>query len=74
MFTDLRGELQPVSCMNYDKASAELIAFIEQAPDFLDILTQIGTIPEAIEHDSTAKSCFPRFPMPFWRELSAKLD
>lgn len=60
VFTDLIEELQRVSCMNYDKASAELIAFIEQAPDFLDILTQIGTIPEAIEHDSTAEKLFSK--------------
>ena len=28
--------------------------------NFLDILTQIGTIPEAIEHDSTAEKLFSK--------------
>lgn len=74
MFTDLIEELQRVSCMNYDKASAELIAFIEQAPDFLDILTQIGTIPEAIEHDSTAEKLFSKVSDAVLAQLSAKLD
>lgn len=60
MFSDLLYKMREVKHLGFDSVSSELISFVDNAPDFLDILTQIGTIPEFIEHDSTKEKLFSK--------------
>lgn len=64
MFNDLLTEIKTVaeSAANFQLASEELTAYINQTDktDFLNILKEIGTIPESIPHDSTAEKLFAK--------------
>ncbi len=60
MFSDIMNALLQVEALDFEEASLHLISTIDNAPDFLDILTQIGTIPESLEHDSTAEKLFSK--------------
>lgn len=60
MFHDLLNKIWEVSHKDFEIASAELEDFINSDADFIDILRQIGTIPEAISHDSTEEKLFSK--------------
>ena len=46
--------------MEFDKATEELEDFVYNNSNFLDILGEIGAIPESIEHDSTEEKLFSK--------------
>lgn len=60
MFSDIMNALLLVETMDFEEASSFLISAVDEAPDFLDILAQIGAIPESLEHDSTAEKLFSK--------------
>lgn len=60
MFSDIMNALYRVETMDFEDASSFLISTVNATPDFLDVLTQIGTIPESLEHDSTAEKLFSK--------------
>lgn len=64
MFSDLLVQIDLVtkSAPNFQIASEELTAYINQTDkeSFLNILKEIGTIPESIPHDSTAEKLFAK--------------
>ena len=60
MFSNIMNTLFRVGKMDFEEASSLLISAVDEAPDFLDILAQIGTIPESLEHDSTAEKLFSK--------------
>lgn len=60
MFNILLKKINKVKYLEFDKASCELEYFIYNTSNFLDILEEIGTIPESIEHDSTEEKLFSK--------------
>ena len=60
MFNDILDEIWAVSKMPFEFAAAKLENDVNLDKDFTDILKQIGTIPEAIEHDSTEEKLFSK--------------
>lgn len=60
MFSDIMKSLFLVEAMDFEEASSLLISQVDKAHDFLDILAQIGAIPESLEHDSTAEKLFSK--------------
>lgn len=60
MFIDLLNKIWEVSYINFEIASAELENYVNKETDFINILKQIGTIPEAIVHDSTEEKLFSK--------------
>lgn len=60
MFEDIVNTLFQVEGLEFEEASSHLIDAVDRIPNFLNILTQIGTIPESIEHDSTAEKLFSK--------------
>lgn len=60
MFKDLVNEINRVSNIDFIEASNILNQFIDEDNNFLDILKQIGTIPESIDHDSTEEKLFSK--------------
>lgn len=60
MFTDLIGIILEMKDWSFDDASSRLVEYIDRSNDFIDILKQIGTIPEQIAHDSTEEKLFSK--------------
>lgn len=60
MFNELLALIKNPSSKNFDEASLELEHYIYSSDNFIDILKQIGTIPESIKHDSTAEKLFSK--------------
>lgn len=60
MFNHILKAIQTAATMRFEDASAYLEDQICKDSEFLDILKQIGTIPEAIAHDSTEEKLFSK--------------
>lgn len=45
---------------DFEEASKKISRYIDNESNFIDILKQIGTIPESIEHDSTVEKLFSK--------------
>ena len=60
MFDILLKKIDEVKSLNFEKATEELEDFIYNTSNFLNILEEIGTIPENIEHDSTEEKLFSK--------------
>ena len=60
MFEKLITYIFKVANLNFGEATSGLIAFIDDLSDIVPVLEQIGTIPEAIAHDSTEEKLFAR--------------
>lgn len=60
MFDELLKKINEVKSLKFDKATDELKYFIYNDSNFLNILEEIGTIPENIEHDSTEEKLFSK--------------
>ena len=61
MFDNLLNEIVRMSReLKFDDASLEVEKIVDVSDDFIDILKQIGTIPECIEHDSTEEKLFSK--------------
>ena len=60
MFNKLLDKLKEVSKKDFQIACFELENYINSIPNFLEILVQIGTIPESIEHDSSEEKLFSK--------------
>lgn len=60
MFDILLKKINEVKYLKFDKATDELENFIYNNYNFLNILEEIGTIPESIEHDSTEEKLFSK--------------
>lgn len=45
---------------DFTSASGEVVNFIDSYPNFSEIISQIGTIPESILHDSTEEKLFSK--------------
>lgn len=52
--------IDELSVLDFDDASSKLIKYVDNHPDIILILHQIGTIPECIEHDSTQEKLFSK--------------
>ncbi|MCL2182545.1 MAG: HindIII family type II restriction endonuclease [Chitinispirillia bacterium] len=60
MFEKLVAHIFRVANKNFSEATESLVKFINGTKDFVTILEQIGTIPEAIAHDSTEEKLFAK--------------
>jgi len=60
MFDELMKRIKECSSISFHKACKELDEFVSSSTDFDKILAQIGTIPEAIKHDSTEEKLFSK--------------
>ena len=60
MFDRLLKKIDEVKSLKFEKATDELEDFIYNTSNFLNILEEIGTIPENIEHDSTEEKLFSK--------------
>ena len=60
MFYRLLKKIDEVKSLKFEKATDKLEDFIYNASNFLNILEEIGTIPENIEHDSTEEKLFSK--------------
>lgn len=60
MFNILLKEINEVKSLKFDEAADKLENFIYSNSNFLNILEEIGTIPESIEHDSTEEKLFSK--------------
>lgn len=61
-YTDLRQEIKVQSTLNFVSSSAniERIIFGLSEDDVISLITEIGTIPEDIEHDSTEEKLYTK--------------
>ena len=62
MFNQLIDTIKDVSVKDFKIASKEIRNFIDDIPEdeFKDIVKEIGTIPENIEHDSTEEKLYSK--------------
>ena len=60
MFNILLKKINEVKSLKFDEATDKLENFIYNNSNFLNILEEIGTIPESIEHDSTEEKLFSK--------------
>lgn len=60
MFHELLAKIDDLTPSGFDIASVAITEYVDKCDDFIDILTQIGTIPESIEHDSTQEKLFSK--------------
>lgn len=62
MFHKLVNLIYELSKTEFKHATADIRTFIDQTPiiDFKEIVKQIGTIPESIEHDSTEEKLYSK--------------
>ncbi|MCL1845716.1 MAG: HindIII family type II restriction endonuclease [Defluviitaleaceae bacterium] len=60
MFNKLIALINKYSNDGFTDASEKLNKFISTTGDFIEILLQIGTIPESISHDSTEEKLFSK--------------
>ena len=60
MFNRLLKKINKVKSLEFDKATEELENFVYNNSNFLNILGEIGAIPESIEHDSTEEKLFSK--------------
>jgi type II restriction enzyme len=60
MFNKLRSLITEYARDGFYNATQKLNDFISSTVNFIDILTQIGTIPESIAHDSTEEKLFAK--------------
>lgn len=65
MFETLLKKITKESSQNFDIASNNLTEFINKEKKFIELIKQIGTIPESIPHDSTEEKLFPRLQMQY---------
>ncbi|MBQ7577022.1 MAG: HindIII family type II restriction endonuclease [Synergistaceae bacterium] len=60
MFNDIIAIINNSGAKTFDELSNELEICINSDKDFIDILRQIGIIPESIAHDSTEEKLFAK--------------
>lgn len=60
MFETLLKKITKESSQNFDIASNNLTEFINKEKKFIELIKQIGTIPESIPHDSTEEKLFSK--------------
>lgn len=60
MFHELLSIIDVSTPLDFNTASAIIVEYIEACDSFSDILKQIGTIPESIEHDSKQEKLFSK--------------
>lgn len=60
MFCKLLDLIDELSTKDFAVASLEVVRFVDTCDHFSDVLIQIGTIPESIEHDSTQEKLFSK--------------
>lgn len=62
MFEQLIGKIKELSIMEFKSATEEVRKFVDEVPEdnFKEIVKQIGTIPENIEHDSTEEKLYSK--------------
>lgn len=60
MYRDILKKIKDVTNMPFEDASSNLGEYINSDPDFIDVLREIGTIPESIPHDSTEEKLFSK--------------
>ncbi len=60
MFTDILANIRTTADVSFEQASLLIEQCVNNDDDFLETLKQIGTIPEFIEHDSTAEKLFSK--------------
>lgn len=60
MFRDLVEKIKEVSSLSFTEATKELVNYIDSSYRFLDILKEIGTIPEDIVQNSTEEKLFAK--------------
>ena len=60
MFSKLISLIFEYATDGFYNASEKLNNFISSVDSFIDILSQIGTIPESIAHDSTEEKLFAK--------------
>lgn len=60
MFDDMLRLIADSENISFEEATDRLISWVDTTIDFMDVLKQIGTIPESIEHDSSAEKLFSK--------------
>ncbi|MCL2753760.1 MAG: HindIII family type II restriction endonuclease [Defluviitaleaceae bacterium] len=60
MYNNLIKLIFDVAPFGFNQASEQLMNFVNKTDDLLGIVQQIGTIPEAIAHDSTEEKLFSK--------------
>ena len=60
MFAELLEKITSTASMGFGASTDLLIEYVNSTEGFMDILEQIGTIPESITHDSTEEKLFSK--------------
>ncbi len=60
MFQDLLIKINNFTPLGFDEASLKIAEYVNSCENFIDLLKQIGTIPESIEFDSTQEKLFSK--------------
>lgn len=61
MFSELNTKIKQVSgTKDFISATSEIINYIDKSENVIDILKQIGTIPESMGHDTTEEKLFSK--------------
>ena len=60
MFQDLLNEIAAVASLSFADATSALIEYVDNSSDFINIVSEIGTIPESLAHDSTEEKLFSK--------------
>lgn len=60
MYQALLQHIEQLADLNFPFASERIVSFVDTCPDFLGLVQGIGTIPEAISHDSTQEKLYAK--------------
>lgn len=60
MFYNLLQRIDELAADDFELASSDVIRYVDTCDDFISLITQIGTIPECIEHDATQEKLFSK--------------
>lgn len=60
VFHEFNALLKALENCSFEEASGRVVDWVEDTGDFLGLVREIGTIPEALEHDSTAEKLFSK--------------
>ena len=60
MFVELLGEVSSIAKLGFKPATAHLTEFVNNISGFIDVLEQIGTIPESLAQNSTEEKLFAK--------------
>lgn len=60
VFNEFNALLKVLENCPFEEASDRIVSWVDSTGDFIELVREIGTIPEAIEHDSSAEKLFSK--------------